>query len=103
MSDGDPTDKSQEEILQVISEENAKLNNSVIIQTYGIGQGQSKSRFLLCNRIKIFCPQKLQIKKYMCVLDELMKNIAAQTRANESAGEVVVRWITFLRFSEQRY
>ena len=39
VSDGRPTD-SKDEILRVISNENAKLNNSVIIQTYGIGQNR---------------------------------------------------------------
>ena len=45
LSDGQPTDRgnlteAEEEILRVISEENVKLNNSVIIQTYGIGQNE---------------------------------------------------------------
>ena len=45
MSDGKPTDganrmEAQDEILRVIREENAKLNNSVVIQTYGIGQNE---------------------------------------------------------------
>ena len=41
MSDGRPTD-NEDEILRVISSENAKLNNSVIIQTYGIGQNRGE-------------------------------------------------------------
>ena len=36
VSDGDPSD-SGDDILSVISEENFKLDNSVIIQTFGIG------------------------------------------------------------------
>ena len=45
MSDGKPTDganrmDAQEEIIRIIREENAKLNNSVIVQTYGIGQNE---------------------------------------------------------------
>ena len=49
LSDGKPTDRedrvdAQEEILRVISEENAKLNNSVIIQTYGKGQNEGRWR-----------------------------------------------------------
>ena len=41
MGDGRPTD-SEDEILLVISSENAKLNKSVIIQTYGIGQNRGE-------------------------------------------------------------
>ena len=45
LSDGPPTEKdegfgAEVEILRVIREENAKLNNSVIIQTYGVGQNK---------------------------------------------------------------
>ena len=45
VSDGKPTDRdtaegSQEEILRVISEENAKLSNDVTIQTFGVGEGK---------------------------------------------------------------
>ena len=36
MSDGKPTD-AEDEILNEISEQNAKLNNEVIIHTFGIG------------------------------------------------------------------
>ena len=43
MSDGRPTD-SEDEILRVIRNENAKLNNSVIIQTYGIGQNEGENQ-----------------------------------------------------------
>ena len=44
VSDGRPTDRdtadaSKDAILRVISEENARLNNAVIIQTFGIGEG----------------------------------------------------------------
>ena len=46
VSDGRPTDRnsaeeSKEEILRIISEQNALLNNEVIIQTFGIGQGRN--------------------------------------------------------------
>ena len=36
MSDGKPTD-SEDEILNMISQKNAKLKNEVIIHTFGIG------------------------------------------------------------------
>ena len=47
LSDVQPTDRetlseAEEEILRVISEENVKLNNSVIIQTYGIGRDKGE-------------------------------------------------------------
>ena len=47
LSDGRPTEKdeglgAEVEILRVISEENAKLNNSVIILTYGVGQNEGE-------------------------------------------------------------
>ena len=46
VSDGEPTDRStmeesKEEILRVISEQNALLNNDVTIQTFGIGKGKN--------------------------------------------------------------
>ena len=46
VSDGEPTDRStmeesKEEILRVISEQNALLNNDVTIQTFGIGKGNN--------------------------------------------------------------
>ena len=46
VSDGRPTDrstmeKSKEEILRVISQQNALLNNDVTIQTFGIGKGNN--------------------------------------------------------------
>ena len=45
VSDGKPTDRetaeeSTKEILRVISEQNALLNNSVTIQTFGVGKGE---------------------------------------------------------------
>ena len=39
VSDGSPTDE-KEEILRVISEQNARLGNYVHIQTFGIGEGK---------------------------------------------------------------
>ena len=45
VSDGRPTDRNtaeenKEEILRVISQQNALLRNEVIIQTFGIGDGK---------------------------------------------------------------
>ena len=45
VSDGRPTDRnttaeSKEEILRIISQQNALLRNEVIIQTFGIGDGK---------------------------------------------------------------
>ena len=41
LSDGRPTDV-EAEILQTISEQNAKLGNQVVINTFGIGQYASE-------------------------------------------------------------
>ena len=51
VSDGLPSDEipgvqRNEEILRVISEENAKLNNLVIIHTYGIGHNGGEHSLL---------------------------------------------------------
>ena len=48
MSDGKPTD-TEDEILNKISEQNAKLNNEVKIQTFGIG----KSASMWCNALML--------------------------------------------------
>ena len=42
VSDGNPTDE-KDEILRVISEQNARLGNTVHIQTFGVGKGKGSS------------------------------------------------------------
>ena len=56
LSDGQPTDRgalseAEEEILRVLSEENVKLNNSVIIQTYGIGRDKGEYKLVYRARL----------------------------------------------------
>ena len=43
ISNGQPTiEDYKDDFLDVISEENAKLNNQVVIHTFGIGKGARK-------------------------------------------------------------
>ena len=44
LTDGEPGDKA-EDILKTIREENAKLNNKVVILSYGIGEGEPRGFF----------------------------------------------------------
>lgn len=88
VSDGSPTD-DKEVILRLISEQNARLRNTVHIQTFGIGEGndiRSKTRFVLNYSKELSFPRHMILLEFDNIVNSILSLLEVYTFMHKTAG-----------------